>query len=235
MPSSMRRAPISGQGVLTRSVMARVAYVASPIPRLIAVEVIEAHRAALRQRSSVPVVRIKAIINVAVETMRAMKPGTSPEKNSANKPIGTIVAVRSTVIWSIVEISVRAHGSGSDVYADCNLGLRPGCTAKKSGCESCESKNIHFEHNLSLDFRVSFYAQIRKWARRSLHAMVAADECVTAILQSLARPYHGTPTGYEGASRVILASPGGSVLRESILRSTIHRLRWVADSLPLTA
>jgi hypothetical protein len=125
----MRTTPISGEGVFSRPVMARVAYVASPIPRFICMEVVEALRPALRHRSSVTVVRIKAVVNMAVKAARAMKPGTSSKKHPANKPIGTIIAVRSTVIWSVVEIPVRAPGSGSDVYADRNLGSRHRCAA----------------------------------------------------------------------------------------------------------
>jgi hypothetical protein len=64
---------------------------------------------------------IKAVVDVAVKAVRAVKPGASSKKHPANKPIGPIVAVRSTVVWFIVEIPVRAYGSHADVYADGNL------------------------------------------------------------------------------------------------------------------
>ena len=124
----MRTASISGQGVFTRSVMARVADVASPIPRFISMEVIETLRPALRQRSNVPVVRIIAIVYVAVKAARAMKPATSPIKHSAYKPIGTVIAIRSTVIRRVVEVAIGTYGSRSDVYADRNLGWGDGCS-----------------------------------------------------------------------------------------------------------
>jgi len=129
MPAAMRTAPISGEGVFARAVMARVAYVASPISRLISMEVIEALRSTLRQRSNVTVMRIKAVVNMAVKAVRPMKPGTSSKKHSAHKPIGTVIAVRSTVIWGVVEIAVRAYGRDSDIYADGNLSSRHRCTA----------------------------------------------------------------------------------------------------------
>lgn len=48
MSADVTTTPISGEGVLTRPVMARVLYNRSPIPRLIRVEVVEARRSALR-------------------------------------------------------------------------------------------------------------------------------------------------------------------------------------------
>jgi len=125
----MRTTPISGEGVLSLPFMGSVAYVAAPIPRLVCLEVVEAFRSALRQWSSVTVMRIKAVVDMAEKAARAMKPGASAKKHPVNKPIGPIVAVRSTVIWSVVEVPVGAHGSRSDVYADRNLGSRHRCTA----------------------------------------------------------------------------------------------------------
>ncbi len=125
----MRTTPISGERVFSPGVMASVAYVASPISRLVSLEVVEALRPAPRQRSNVTVMRIKAVVDMAVKAVRAVKPGASSKKYPANEPIGPIVAVRSTVIWFIVEIPVRAHGSRSDVYADGNLSSPHSCTA----------------------------------------------------------------------------------------------------------
>jgi len=121
--------PISGERVFTPRVMTSLAHIASPIPRLVSLEVIEALRPALRQRSSVTVMRIIAVVDMAVKAVRAVKPGAGSKKHPANKPIGSVIAVRSTVVWGIVEVPVRAHGSRSDVYADGNLGLRRRCTA----------------------------------------------------------------------------------------------------------
>jgi hypothetical protein len=145
----------SGEGVFTTACVGFRAYVASPIPRLVGMEVVEALRAALGQRSDVTVVRVKAIIHMAVKAVRSVEPGTSSKKHAANKPIGAVIAVRSTVIRGIVEISIGADGSDSDVYADSDLGLRRGCCAKEGGCENYQSKHINFEHNSSLGpFRV---------------------------------------------------------------------------------
>jgi len=109
--------------------MASFAYITSPIPRLVPLKVIEALRSAPRQWSSVTVMRIKAVVDVAEKTVRAVKPGAGSKKHATHKPIGPIVAVRSTVIRGIVEVPVRANRRRSDVYADGNLGWRHGCTA----------------------------------------------------------------------------------------------------------
>jgi len=125
----MRTAPITGEGVFSLSFVASVPYVASPISRLVCMEVVESLRPALRQRSNVTVMRIKSVVDMAKKAARSMKPWASSNKHSANKPIGPIITVRSAVIWGIVEVPVRAHGSQPDVYADGNLGLRHRHTA----------------------------------------------------------------------------------------------------------
>jgi hypothetical protein len=113
-------------------------------------EVVEALRSAIRQRSGVTVMRIESVVDMADKTVRAMKPGAGSNKYPANKPIGTIVAVRSAVIGGIVEVSIRAHGSRPDVYADGNLSPPHRCTAEKGSRESRESKHSDFEHNSSM-------------------------------------------------------------------------------------
>jgi hypothetical protein len=142
--------PISRESVLTLRFMAGVAYVASPIPRLVSLEVVEALSAALGQRSSVTVMRIKAVVDMAEKPVRTVKPRACSEKHPANKPIGPIVAVRSTVIRRVIEVPVRTHGRHSDVYANLNLSLRHRGKAQKGNSESCKSKRTDFEHGSSL-------------------------------------------------------------------------------------
>jgi hypothetical protein len=122
--------PISGESVFGAPFMATVAYMALSIPRFVCVEVVEPLLAMSRQGSSVTVMRIVAVVYMAVKAVRSVEPGTCSEKHAANKPIRPIVAVGSTVIGRIVEISIRADGGWSYVYADANLGRRQGCTAQ---------------------------------------------------------------------------------------------------------
>ena len=150
MSTSMASTPISGERVLSLRFMASFAYVASPISRLVSLEVIEALRPALRHRSSVTVMGIEPVIDMSVKAAMAVKPRTCSKKHPSNKPIRPVVAVRSTVIWGIVEVSVRTHGRWSDVYANGNLSLRHGCKAQKANYENCENKRTDFEHDFSL-------------------------------------------------------------------------------------
>lgn len=129
MSTRMTTTPVSWERVLSRPFMAGVAYIAAPISRLVRLEVVEALGPALRHRSRVTVMRIKTVINMSVKAVRAMKPRTCSKKHPAHKPVGPIVAVRSTVIRGIVEVSIRTHGSWPDVYTNRNLRLRHRCKA----------------------------------------------------------------------------------------------------------
>jgi hypothetical protein len=124
MPPATRTTPIPGERVFTLRFVAGIAYLASSISRLVSLEVVEALRPPSRQRSNVTVMRIKAVVHVAVKAVRAVKPRARSNEQPANIPIGPVITVRSTVIWGIVEVPVRAHGSRPDVYANRNLGLR---------------------------------------------------------------------------------------------------------------
>jgi hypothetical protein len=125
----MPATPISRERVLSSRFMASVAYVPSSISRFVAVKVVEALRPAIRQRPNVTVMRIKAVVDMAEEAVRAVEPGPGSNKHPANKPVRPVITVRSTVVWGIVEIPVRAHGSHADVYANGNLGWRRRCAA----------------------------------------------------------------------------------------------------------
>ncbi len=76
-------APTSGQGVFAATIMARVAYVTLPIARLVCVEVVERRLSAARQRSNVTVMRIIAVVDVAVEAVRAVEPRARADKYTA--------------------------------------------------------------------------------------------------------------------------------------------------------
>jgi hypothetical protein len=110
--------------VFTAAIMPGVTDVALSVPRLIGVEVGESLFPTLRHRSMVSVMRIEAVVDVAIEPVGSMKPWSSPDEQSATEPIRSIVAVGSAVIRRIVEVAVRAHGRYSD--ANGNLG---GCNA----------------------------------------------------------------------------------------------------------
>ncbi len=122
--TSMPTTPITGQRVLAACFMASVAYISSSVSRLVSLEVVEALRPTLRQRSNVTVMGIKAVVDMPVKAAMTVKPRTRTKEEPTDKPIRPVVAVGSTIIGSIVEIPVGTDGSWSDVYANFNLGLR---------------------------------------------------------------------------------------------------------------
>jgi hypothetical protein len=117
----------SRQAVFTATIMARISYMTLPIASLVCVEVVELPLPAPRQRPNVTVMRIVAVVDVAVKAVRAVKPGASSNKYPSSKPVGPIVAVGSTIIGSIVEVPIGAYRRHSNV--DGNLAWRHWCRA----------------------------------------------------------------------------------------------------------
>jgi hypothetical protein len=77
---------------------------------------------------------VKAVVYVTGKAMRAVKPRTSSNEQSADKPVWAIVAVWGTVIRSIVEVTIGASRGHSDVNGD--LGAPKGCKAEQGNCNS---------------------------------------------------------------------------------------------------
>jgi len=128
-PAVATAASISGQGVFAATVMAGVAYVPAPVPRLIAVEVVELHCSAFRHRPSVSVVRVIAVVHVAIESATAVKPWTGSQEHSTSKPVGPVVPVRGAIVGCIVEIPIRAYRRHSNF--DANLSRPLGWNAEQ--------------------------------------------------------------------------------------------------------
>jgi hypothetical protein len=137
---STAASPEAGKRVLGAGIVACVAYVASPVAGLVAVEVIELRRPALGQRTPVAVAGIEAVVHVAVEAGMAVKPGSCPNKQAADKPVRPVVAVGSTVIGRVVKVPIGADGRHSD--ADCNLGWRHVGGAEKRNTESGQDESF---------------------------------------------------------------------------------------------
>jgi hypothetical protein len=163
----------SGQGVFAATIMARVAYVALPIPSLVCVEVVERRLSSSGDWSNVTVMRIVAVVDVAIEAASAVKPRASADEQTAGEPIGAVVAIRSAVIRSIVEVPIGAHRRHSNVDGD--LGWRHGNTAYEGNREGGESKDLTVGHNFSFvllerrkEWRVvcgahEFFRSLRFW------------------------------------------------------------------------
>jgi hypothetical protein len=92
-------------------------HVAAAVTGLIPLEMIKCLRTTSGQRALVSVMRVEAVIHVAMETRRAVEPRSHTEKYAANKPIRPVVPIRSTVIRRVIEISIRTDGRNSDIHA----------------------------------------------------------------------------------------------------------------------
>src|ERR1700722_556421 len=140
-------ASISREGMLIARIVTGGASVTLSIPRLVALEVVEGYRPATGQRPVITVMRVVAVINMAVEPMRTVEPGSSSDKHFADKPVRPVIAVRSAVVRSVVEVSVGAHGGGPYVYANGNLRRSRLRTHQQGSGENRESKNLTMRHN----------------------------------------------------------------------------------------
>jgi hypothetical protein len=106
--------------VLVGGFMCCMAHIPVSIARFIALKMRKCMCVTVRQRAMISMTWIVPVIYVSIETMRAMEPRTSANKDSARKPVGSIVPIRSAIIRCVIEISVRAYRRNAD--ADCNLG-----------------------------------------------------------------------------------------------------------------
>ena len=62
-------------------------------------------------------VRIEAVIHVAMETRGSVEPRSDTDKYAVNKPIRPVVPIRSTAIRRVVEISIWTDGRSPDLHA----------------------------------------------------------------------------------------------------------------------
>jgi hypothetical protein len=120
-------AVISRQGMFIAAIVGSVAYVALVIMCLIRLEVVELLCPARGQRSMVTMMRIVAIVDVAIKAVVAVEPGAGSDEHPTRKPIWPVVAVGRAIIRSIVEVAIGTYRRHSNV--DGNLGWGQGCAA----------------------------------------------------------------------------------------------------------
>jgi hypothetical protein len=106
------------RAALCRGGMAGISNMAVTVAGFVAVEVLERGRAALRKRTVVAVVRVEAVIYVAVKAVRTVEPGAGTEKDATDEPVRSVVAVGRAVIRRVVEVTIGADGGRAKVDAD---------------------------------------------------------------------------------------------------------------------
>jgi hypothetical protein len=124
------------------------AYVPLTVAGFVWLEMREGLRPAFRQRTMIAVVRIVAVIDVAVEAVRTVKPGAGTDKDSADEPVGAVVAVGGALVRCIVEVAVWTYRSNPDTDGDLG-GRHRGC-GYSTRDESQERKRFSIKHVFSL-------------------------------------------------------------------------------------
>jgi len=132
--------------VLGVSIMIRVANVTSPIPRFIRLKMRKGRGSTRRQRPAISVVRIVAVIDVAIEAARSMEPWACADEDAADKPVRTVITVGRAVIRRVVEVTVWTDGRRPDVYtyADLRRCMRGDSAKETEECyQNKRSKRSH--------------------------------------------------------------------------------------------
>jgi hypothetical protein len=87
--------------------------------------------------------RVEAVINVAVEVVGAMEPRAGSDEHTAGEPLGPVVAVRGTIVWGEVVVTVRAHRHWSNIGDLCGCEAR---NAQQSGNQNRKGKKFPRVH-----------------------------------------------------------------------------------------
>jgi hypothetical protein len=113
--------------------MAGIAMVmAMPIAHVIAMECLTVGYSMLatcREAAMISIMRVEVVVDVPIEIIMAVVPRTRADENAAVKPLRAVVAVGSTVVWSVVIVAVRASRLDTDADANADLGL--GCWSRR--------------------------------------------------------------------------------------------------------
>ena len=88
----------------------------------------------------VAMVRVEAVVDMAVEVSGAMEPWSGSDEGAAGEPLGAVVAVGGAAIGLDVVVAVRAGWRDTNGYADLGLGLGRGCykETQTSDCRYCK-------------------------------------------------------------------------------------------------
>src|ERR1700730_7998968 len=120
------------------------ACVAASITHLVSVEVIKGLVSTLRMWTSVALMRIEAVINVAVEVVRTVEPRAGSDEHAAAEPLRPIVSIWRAVVRGEVVIAVRACRLRSNIDRDLS-GCRAG-NAEQSGRQGRDGKKFPIAH-----------------------------------------------------------------------------------------
>jgi hypothetical protein len=118
--------------------------VAASITHLVSVEVIEGLVSTFRTWTSVAMMRVEAVINVAVEVVRAVEPRADSDEHPTAEPLGPIVSVWGAVVRGKIVVAIRANWFGSDI--DRYLSRCRARNARQSGDQGSKGKKSPITH-----------------------------------------------------------------------------------------
>ena len=95
--------------------MASAACVAASITHLVTVEVVEGLISTLWMWTSVAVMWVEAVINLAAEACGAVEPRAGTKEHAAVEPLGSVVPIWGAVVRSDVVVAIRANRLRSDI------------------------------------------------------------------------------------------------------------------------
>jgi len=129
---------------LTLFLAVAAACVAAAVTHLVSVEVIEGLVSTCRKWTTVAVMWVEAVINVAVEVVGAVEPRAGSDEDAAAEPLGAVVPVGGTIVWGMVEVAIRANRRRSDI--DGNLSGRRARDAQQNDNQNGKSKEFAMTH-----------------------------------------------------------------------------------------
>jgi hypothetical protein len=133
---------------MTSAACVAAACVAAPVTHLVSVEVIEGLVSSSRKWTTVAMMWIEAVINVAVEVVGAVEPGAGSDEDASGEPLGPVVPVWSAAVRGVVEVAIRASRRCSDIDGD--LGRCRARYAQQSGNQGGKDKEFPMAHKFLL-------------------------------------------------------------------------------------
>jgi len=127
--------------------------VAAPITHLVSVEVIKGLVSTVRMWTSVAVMWIETVINVAVEVVGAVKPRADSDEHAAVKPLGPVVPVWRAAVWGEIVVAIRANRFYSDIDRD--VRRRRARNAQQSRHQDRNNKKFQIAHKFLLTLEKS--------------------------------------------------------------------------------
>jgi hypothetical protein len=109
---------MASASVASAAPVTSAAGMAAAITHLVTVEMIESFIPMFRMWTSVAVMWIEAIINVAAELVGAVEPGTGSDEHATVEPLRPVVSIGGAVIWGEIVKAIRANWLCSDIDGD---------------------------------------------------------------------------------------------------------------------